>query len=167
MTTTTAPLRQEHQALLPQIEALRDLADRIDGLTTPRLVAEVDRALAFLEDGLIPHALAEDAVLYPAVALFLGGPDSTDTMSRDHLEVERLVAGLHQVRQSLPTGGGPARHEVRRLLYSLHAIVSLHFAKEEEIYLPILDDRLDPVVATGLFSRMHESAEAIRLRRAS
>jgi len=30
------------------------------------------------------------------------------------------------------------------VLYGLYAIVKLHFAKEEEVYLPILDQRLTP-----------------------
>ena len=167
MTSLTDPLRVEHQRIHSGIEELASLADRVDELTTPRLEVEVDRTLAFLGDQLLPHAVAEEEVLYPAVALFLGGPDSTATMARDHLEIERLVVALRAARRELPQGGGRVRHEVRRLLYALNAIAILHFAKEEEVYLPILDDNLDPVVASGLFARMHESAESLRLRNAS
>jgi len=31
---------------------------------------------------------------------------------------------------------------LRRVLYGLYAVVTVHFAKEEEVYLPILDARL-------------------------
>src|SRR6185436_832885 len=137
MTRITDPLREEHNGMRPRVEELQTLADRIDQLNTPRLEADLDRALAFLTEDLIPHAMAEDEVLYPAVALFLGGPDSTATMSRDHLEIDRLVLALRRVRAELPSGGGRVRHEIRRLLYALHAVTVLHLAKEEEIYFPV------------------------------
>jgi iron-sulfur cluster repair protein YtfE (RIC family) len=167
MTRITDPLRAEHAGLLPPIEKLRTLADRIDEFDTAPLLAEVDRALAFVEGELVPHALAEEAVLYPAVALFLGGPDSTATMARDHVEIDRLVASLRRARDEVAAGEGGARHDVRRLLYALHAVTTLHLAKEEEVYLPILDDRLDSVVAVGIFARMHEAARSFRVRAAS
>jgi hypothetical protein len=32
---------------------------------------------------------------------------------------------------------------LQELLYGLHALISVHFEKEEEIYLPLLDARPD------------------------
>ena len=39
-------------------------------------------------------------------------------------------------------------------LYGLYAIVKVHFAKEEEIYLPILEARLTPEEAARMFEEM-------------
>jgi hypothetical protein len=48
--------------------------------------------------------------------------------------------------------------ELRRVLYGLYALVKVHFAKEEEIYLPLLDARLTAPEATRLFGQMEAAA---------
>lgn len=155
----TQPLRDEHEHLLPRIEDLRRLGDECVDERPSDLLPDVDRALAFLHDELLPHALAEDAVLYPAVAAAMGAPRATATMSRDHEEVAHLIGELARHRDELASAVAPvAVREVRRLLYALHAVVSLHFAKEEEVYLPLLDDTLDEVEAGELFRAIHEHA---------
>ena len=45
------------------------------------------------------------------------------------------------------------------MLYGLHAIVSLHFAKEEEIYLPLLDRAYTSSEFAALYERMAEAAQ--------
>jgi iron-sulfur cluster repair protein YtfE (RIC family) len=40
----------------------------------------------------------------------------------------------------------------------LAAILQLHFAKEEDVLLPVLDKTLSPERASELFSRMAEAA---------
>jgi hypothetical protein len=45
---------------------------------------------------------------------------------------------------------------LRRALYSLSAVVRVHFAKEEEIYLPILDAGLTPKEAHRMFEAMEK-----------
>ena len=162
----TQPLRDEHAHLLPRIEDLRRLGDECGEERPTDLLPDLDRALAFLQDELLPHALAEDAVLYPAVAAAMGAPQATVTMSRDHLEVERLIAELARCREELASAVTPAAvRETRRLLYALHAVISLHFAKEEEIYVPLLDESLGADEAAALFEAMHKHAgHSVRTR---
>lgn len=50
------------------------------------------------------------------------------------------------------------RDRLTAVLYGLHAVVALHFAEEEEIYLPILDAALTPEDAERLFERMEQEA---------
>jgi len=47
---------------------------------------------------------------------------------------------------------------LRRVLYGLSAVVTVHFAKEEEVYLPILDARLIADEAHQLFEAMERAA---------
>jgi iron-sulfur cluster repair protein YtfE (RIC family) len=47
---------------------------------------------------------------------------------------------------------------LRRVLYGLHHLVKVHFAKEEEVYLPILDERLSQAEADAMFAAMGHSA---------
>ena len=88
-------------------------------------------------------------------------PGATRTMQRDHVEVAALTRELTRTRESLT--GVPAadqRRALQRNLYGLSAVVRLHFAKEEEVYLPVLDAGLSPEEATEMFRAMHESAES-------
>ena len=104
--------------------------------------------------------MAEEETLYPAVEGYMAAPGATDTMSRDHQEVVRLFEELAAIRDELADPPTEAqRDRMAALLHGLHAIVALHFAKEEEIYLPILDRGLSADEATLLFERMHASAQ--------
>ncbi len=49
------------------------------------------------------------------------------------------------------------------MLYGLYSIVKLHFAKEEEIYLPILDNHLSEGDAHELFHKSPKSPTTRRI----
>ena len=159
MTLPTEPLRAEHRELLPEIERLRSAADLVGNAPADELAPNVASAHMFLVGHLIPHATAEDEVLYPAVEEAMGAPGATDSMRRDHVEVMRLTDELGELGSAI--GQSPpveVELDLRRVLYGLYGIVKLHFAKEEEIYLPVLDGRLDEARARQLFERMERAA---------
>ncbi|HZC99725.1 MAG TPA: hemerythrin domain-containing protein [Actinomycetes bacterium] len=160
MTPITQPLRDEHAHLIPHIQALREVADQVGETSVESLRQEIDGAYQFLTHHLIPHAEAEDQVLYPVVGKALDAPQATATMRRDHVEVGRLTAELGALRaQLVGTALDPVQaRALRRVLYGLYALVRVHFAKEEEIYLPILDQRLSAEEARGLFAAMDHAA---------
>jgi hemerythrin-like domain-containing protein len=141
-------LRVEHDHLMVGVESLRHTGDLI-GTVPDRAAQEAgDRALRFLHDHVIPHARAEEDLLYPAVAEVLGTPQSTLTMARDHAEIGLLTG---QLERALEENDEPM---TRRLLYGLYHVIKLHFAKEEEIYLPLLAE-LDEATATGIRRHLH------------
>ncbi|GIH93197.1 hemerythrin domain-containing protein [Planobispora siamensis] len=108
---------------------------------------------------LIPHAQAEDAVLYPRVEEVMHAPGATATMSRDHEEVVALTGEPARSRASLTGPPAPGqRRGLQRILYGLHALVRVHFAEEEEIYLPVLDAGLTAAQAEEMFAEMHHKA---------
>jgi len=135
MATLPQVVRDEHKELIARIELLRTVADSIGSAATEAFREGVGQAYIFLIHQLIPHAQAEEQVLYPTVGRLLRALEATDTMSRDHLEVIRL----HLFYAPLSESGEQA---LRRVLYGLYAIIKLHLAKEEEIYLPILEAQL-------------------------
>jgi hypothetical protein len=47
-------------------------------------------------------------------------------------------------------------------LYGLYALVKVHFAKEEEVYLPLLDARLTTGEAHAMFEAMEAAAKAAK-----
>jgi iron-sulfur cluster repair protein YtfE (RIC family) len=160
MTIITQPLREEHKELLPHIEKMRQVADAIGEATTEALQHGVDEVIEFLTQHLIPHAQAEDRALYPVVAEVMGAPQATRTMSRDHIEVGRLSDELVSLRANLLGGTlDPMQADaLRRVLYGLYTLVKAHFAKEEEIYLPLLDAKLSVKEAIQMFKAMEAAA---------
>ncbi len=67
-------------------------------------------------------------------------------MSRTHVEIERLVAALvHLAAELPPDSASPSDlRELRRLLYGLHAILTLHFAQEESSIFSLLSSGDEP-----------------------
>jgi hypothetical protein len=47
---------------------------------------------------------------------------------------------------------------LQRVLYGLYALVKVHFAKDEEAYLPILEERLTAEEAREMFEAMESAA---------
>jgi len=141
MPTITQPLRDEHRELVPHIDALRTVADGVGDVPLVETRRGLDEAYLFLTRHLIPHAQAEDAALYPVVAQAMGAPEATATMSRDHAAVGQLVDELATLRQEIGTSGldHSGERSLRCVLYGLYALIRVHFTKEEEIYLPLLD----------------------------
>ena len=162
MTKVTQPLRDEHKELFPHVEQLRLAADSIGVVPVETTREDVTAAHAFLSRHLIPHAEAEDAALYPVVARVMGAPEAPATMRRDHVEVGRLTAELETLRDHLTTGELDAilARDLRRVLYGLYTLVGVHFAKEEEVYLPLLDERLSAEEAEALFRDMEHAAHS-------
>jgi iron-sulfur cluster repair protein YtfE (RIC family) len=160
----TRPLREEHKELLPYIEQLKGLADGIGSAGTETIRRGLAEAERFLRGHLIPHAQTEDRVLYPEVQRVMGSAKATGTMSRDHEEVGKLAGELSALRERLPEGNlsGQQEVELRRVLYGLYALVKLHFAKEEEIYLPLLDVALSETEAQALLADMEQTAARLK-----
>jgi hemerythrin-like domain-containing protein len=156
MATVTQALRAEHRDLLPHIQQLRTVADSIGEIRDLAVETLLDEVLDFLRGHLLPHARAEEAALYPAVASAMGAPEATRTMSRDHREVEALVDELSVLRLQLraDTIDPRAAKELRRVLYGLYALVKVHFAKEEAVYLPLLDKSLSAAAADAMLTSM-------------
>ena len=168
MTQLTQPLREEHRELLPHLTQIQAIADTIGTVPIASLRQEIDDIFAFLTHQLLPHAQAEERALYPVVGRLMGAPEATATMSRDHVEIKRLTEQLGELRSRLgnETLEVSQEHALRRVLYGLSALVAVHFAKEEEVYLPLLDTRLSPHEATSLFATMetaaHEAKSALK-----
>ena len=149
-------VRDEHRELMLRIELLRTLADSIGSASAELIREGVGQAYTFLIHQLIPHAQAEEQVLYPTVGRLLRALEATETMSRDHLEVIRLTEELETLRMHLfyTSMSESDEQALRRVLYGLYAIIKLHLAKEEEIYLPIVEARLPAEEVNGLLEAM-------------
>jgi iron-sulfur cluster repair protein YtfE (RIC family) len=130
----TEAFREEHRDHLVHVESIRVAASEVTELGVEERNALVGRILEYLRKTLVPHAEWEEHVLYTAVGELLGDPRATETMARDHVAIARMIEALAEADP-----GDVAR--LQELLYGLHALIKVHFEKEEEIYLPLLDAR--------------------------
>jgi iron-sulfur cluster repair protein YtfE (RIC family) len=158
------PLRDEHAELAPHVEAIRRVADVVGLTSAPSLREQVAGVYEFLAHHLIPHAKAEDAVLYPEVERVLHSPGATAAMRRDHVEVAELTEQLRALEPELSAEvvSASVERSLRRILYGLYALVRLHFAEEEEIFVPVLEEGLSEERAGELFEAMQAAAADVR-----
>ena len=149
----TEPFRQEHAALKSHIEHVAQAAREVPRLSPAEREAVVERILDFLRGTLVPHARAEEEVLYPEWAKLVGFDDAAVPMVHDH---EAIVARVDRLADA-DVGDVDTLQE---LLYGLHALISTHFDKEEDIQLPAFD-AAPPEVTESVLQRMghvHEHA---------
>jgi iron-sulfur cluster repair protein YtfE (RIC family) len=153
--TVTQPLRDEHADLLPHLAELDTIAAGLADwqAATP---ARLDGIVEFLRAHLVPHARAEEAALYPRVEQAMGAPGATDTMKADHVEIIRRIDALADLVRAVDAGpASPDQVEqLRAQLYGLAAILVLHFHKEEDVLLPVLDAKLSADEAKSMFADM-------------
>lgn len=142
----TEPFRKEHEQLLDHIEHIAKAAREMPRLSDEERGVLRERILGFLRGTLIPHAKAEEDVLYPAWSTLVGFPDAAAPMIHDH---EAIVARIDQLARA-------DIHDVdalQELLYGLYALISVHFRKEEDLQLPAFD-AAPPEIAKAVIARM-------------
>ncbi len=145
MPLPTQPFRDEHAELIAHVEHIRQAAGEVARVSPEERRAIVQRILGFLRNTLVPHAAAEERVLYREWARLVGSPDAAAPMVHDH---EAIVARIDALAQADP--GDVDR--LQELLYGLYALISVHFRKEEDIQLPVLD--ANPDVAARVLEQM-------------
>lgn len=143
---TGEKIREEHKKLLPELRRLRELADHLDELPPAEARRHLLSVKQFLTEQLIPHEKVEDETMYPVIAELMGGDDPTGTMSRAHLEISRLIRSYGHLVDLVSTTDLDSEdiRDFRRMLYGLHALLTLHFAQEEEHYLSLIQERFTP-----------------------
>lgn len=156
----TEPIREEHRELLPHLHELERAATEVTRWTSEVAFERLPPIVGFLQDHLLPHALAEDEILYPAVDQAMGVPNATETMRVDHDEITTRVRHL-RATITAALAKWPDDENIAGIAHQLSAlsgIILLHFRKEEEVLLPILDSVLTVEEAEALFESMDSGA---------
>lgn len=140
-------LRQEHETLIPKLDSIQETADQLDQLPPREAQASLEDIRRLLSDEILPHEAEDERTIYPKLASLLGGNDPLAAMSRTHREIFHLVNSYQRLLAELPVGGPqPAdMKDLRRILYSLHAILRLHFDQEEELYFSLNEEYTTPM----------------------
>ena len=142
----TEPFRREHEQLLSHIEHIGQAAREVSRLDPGERKLLVGRIVEFLRGTLVPHAKAEEEVLYPEWAKLVGFADAALPMVHDHEAIVERIERLERTEvDEVDT--------LQELLYGLHALISVHFRKEEDIQLPAFD-AAPPEVTKAVLERM-------------
>lgn len=150
-------IHHEHELLKPHLDSVRIAADAVGDVPVAILRELTNSALAFLMRELVPHAQEEEAILYRAVEHALHAPASTRTMHREHVEIAKYTEELSTLHGSVVAShelSEATARELRRVLYGIYALASLHFAKEDEIYATLLESKLPEDEQRNLLTAM-------------
>ena len=147
---STEPFRREHEELFTHIEHIKQAAREVPRLDSAERELLVGRILEFLRGSLIPHAKAEETVLYPEWARLVGFEDAAVPMVHDH---EAIVARIERLEQAEIEDVDT----LQELLYGLYALIEVHFRKEEDLQLPVFDAAA-PEVTRSVLERMEALA---------
>jgi heavy metal translocating P-type ATPase len=129
-------LASVHRGLKPYIGELSSIAARLDTLSRTDARARLEQLYASLEQELLPHERDEQEHVYPLLSKMLGEEDPTGPLIQTHQEIRRLTRLFGRLVQQLSADGTEPYdfRDIRRVLYGLHAILSLHFAQEDDLY---------------------------------
>jgi uncharacterized protein (DUF2249 family) len=141
MNTLIEAIRKHHLSLAKTLET------HARGVGGGESQLERDAFVEFLKGDLLPHASGEERHLYELVDDLVrrhGRP--TATMLVDHEFINDYVTKIEAVTRQLATATNGERPQLlsrlRDLALRLDAIVELHLAKEERIYLPFIEEHV-------------------------
>lgn len=128
----SATLRAEQEQLLDHAEHIRVAALELPILSPEETRDLIDRIVGFLRGPFEAYAESETRALYPHLERLLGDPHATIAMQYDLDAIRRFADEL--TRTSVHDTAA-----LQELLYGTYAIMRVHFRKEEELYLPLLE----------------------------
>ncbi len=142
MARPTEGIRAHHKMLEERlhgfwhnIESLQKFRDQERGL--------LDDLMTFLKEELLPHAEGEEKHLYGKVAELMRNPLFTKTMEMDHQFIKQYITELETVIENVHKESADVTiKRIQTTASKLQGIVDPHFQKENEVYLPILDEKL-------------------------
>lgn len=152
--TLTEPLRKRHDELRPRIEQIGSTARLVPELDPAARLAAVAPIVSFLRGDLWRHAEAEERWLYPEIAHRLRHPLATATMKLDHTILRESI-------DRLAADDGRDADGLQARLYGVEALLLAHLRKEEELYLPQLENDEDQETVAAIREAMerHEAGE--------
>jgi hypothetical protein len=125
---TTKPVLDEESGLRQQVEQFLVVARDLPSLGVSERIDVVEDIAAFLAEVLMPHADAEQRVLYPRAARLLHRRDDSDDVAADRAALRELFAQL--VSADARDAGA-----LQEVLYALYTILSAHFWREEAMFV--------------------------------
>src|SRR3954453_18460263 len=125
---STKPARDEEEELRQYVEHFLVTAHEFPSMSVVERIDAVEQIGSFLAEVLLPHAYAEQRVLYPQAARLLHERDDSDDVAGDYAAVRELLAQL--VAADAEDAGA-----LQEVLYALYTLLSAHFWREEALFV--------------------------------
>lgn len=138
---------------MTHVEGLRTTMDGLKQGLSEEAMAGLKEADWFFQVALKPHAEWEEANLYPvANDIIRDHGRASATMEVDHVDLVSRMDSFHRQMEKVQAGkASPEEIDRLRILgYQIEAILSLHFRKEEDVYLDIMDEHARPEAVAEL-----------------
>lgn len=170
MSATTAheltdAIRTHHRSLAETLDSYAAEVEASAGAGAADLASLLDGLTSFLADDLMPHARGEERTLYPALDPIIrehGSP--TATMTIDHEYIGEYTRKITETARALRAASAADREklagQLNRLVLQLQALFGAHLAKEERVYLPLIERVVSAGDQHALLAALHEEAEA-------
>lgn len=136
----TAPFRQEHVEIQEHLGHIRDMVGSLATARPEARAGTMKNVVQFLERHIKPHAEWEERVLYPVVDRHARAekPPFTASMRHEHKIVGRWIEELAQESKK----PSPDAVAFARRADNLLGLIWAHFEEEEQVLLPILDQKM-------------------------
>jgi uncharacterized protein (DUF2249 family)/hemerythrin-like domain-containing protein len=160
----TDAIRAHHRTLAETLdEYAAEVEAGVTKLDAASLAELLDGLTAFLTGELLPHAAGEERALYPALDPVIrehGSP--TATMRIDHEYIGDYTRQIGTTTRRLHTASESERpalaHQFARQVTQLQGLFAVHLAKEERVYLPLVEQAIPTDDQQGLLAALHEEA---------
>lgn len=158
-------IRAHHRGLADTLDSYAsNMEAGITGLDAANLATLLNDLTDFLSGDLLPHARGEEKTLYPAldpVVREYGSP--TATMLVDHEYIGEYVRKINETARGLRSVGERERsalaQQLTRQVVQLQALFTVHLAKEERVYLPLVEQVISAGDQQALLAALHAEAE--------
>ncbi|HEY1388817.1 MAG TPA: DUF2249 domain-containing protein [Ktedonobacterales bacterium] len=163
----SAAIRAHHRALAETLDNYTaEVEAGITELDTARLAELLDGLTGFLSGDLLPHAAGEEKTLYPALDPIIrehGSP--TATMRVDHEYIGDYSRQIAETARALRSADQQTRTNLARTLarqlIQLQGLFDVHLAKEERVYLPLIEQAISTGDQQALLAALHEEAHGV------
>jgi len=160
----SATIRAHHRALADTLDNYTaEVEAGVTELDAAHLVELLDGLTGFLSGDLLPHAAGEEKTLYPALDPIIrehGSP--TATMLVDHEYIGNYARQIGETARALRSAGQKTRTDLARTLarqlIQLQGLFDVHLAKEERVYLPLIEQAISAGDQQALLAALHEEA---------
>lgn len=141
--TQLAFLRAQQRDLARIAEVVRTAAETMDDGSPMQIWDALTAVVCSVNRQLLPCLDADEDILYSTLRAVSDSAEPVRILQVHTKELERLSAELHDSRNALLAGEHSARSDLRRVLYGLYAVLSIHLRTRAEVIVPFLEAELD------------------------
>jgi uncharacterized protein (DUF2249 family)/iron-sulfur cluster repair protein YtfE (RIC family) len=160
----TDAIRAHHRTLAETLdEYTAEVEADVTRLDAASLAELLDGLTAFLTGDLLPHAAGEERTLYPALDPLIRAHGSpTNTMRIDHEYIGEYIKQIGATARRLHSAAETERpalaRQLARQITQLQGLFAVHLAKEERVYLPLIEQAISAEDQHALLAALHEEA---------